>query len=122
MPQAFLITNSRHSFLSYTILLVCFTFKPLFFKQLFTESVHLLCDQSTKRLPTRSPTYTLLALLSFSIPSEKTFVNSLIHSFRHPEQFSTFGTLRFFSRAFSPTCLSGKILSTHPLPYLKTPC
>ena len=48
IPNAFPLTNPRQSLLSYTILLVCVTSKPLFFKQSYMS---------------------LSAILSFSIPS-----------------------------------------------------
>ena len=56
----------RHSFLSCTILLAYPTFEPLFFKQSFTESIHLFEGRPTKGLPLHNPTYTLLAIRSSS--------------------------------------------------------
>ena len=84
MPQALSLANNCHSLLSYTILLAWPTFKPLFFRQSFTESIHLFHHQTTKRLPTHSLTYTLLAILSFrnlSIwPNQRSTLSSILSS------------------------------------------
>ena len=53
--HAFPLTNPRHTLLSCTILLVCPTSKPLFFKQSFMVSIHLFRDLPTERLPAHTP-------------------------------------------------------------------
>ena len=78
-------------------ILACSTFKPLFFRQSFTESIHLFRSHSTKRLPTHSPKYTLLAILSFPIlsilPNHRRKLSSVLPFIllRHPTHLSNPG-------------------------------
>ena len=58
------LTNPRHTLLSCTILLACLTSKPLFLKQSFTVSIHLLRG----------------------LPTENTFINLFVYILRHPAQ------------------------------------
>ena len=63
----------RHSFLSFTILLACPTFKlPFLF-----QTVHLFSGRSTKLLPIHSPSYTFLAVLPSPILSIWLFIHPL---------------------------------------------
>ena len=62
MPHAFPLTNPRHTLLLCTIPLACLTYKPLFFKQSFTVSIHLFRSLPTEWLPAHS-------ILSLSILS-----------------------------------------------------
>ena len=101
MPLHSPFTNNCHSRLSYIILLDCPAVKSLFFKQSFTESFHLFRYWPTRQLPTHSPTYTLLAILSFSIlsiwPYQRRKLSSILSStpFATPYNYleRAFGTL-----------------------------
>ena len=68
-PMYFPLTNPCLSLLSWTILLACLIPKIFYLRQSFTVSVHLFCGLPTEQLPAHSPTYTLLAILSFSVLS-----------------------------------------------------
>ena len=56
--QPFFLKNPHHSFLSYTLLHACPTFKNVFFRQSLTKSIHLFRGRPTKRLPTHTLPHT----------------------------------------------------------------
>ena len=81
----------RHTLLSCTILLVCLTYKPLFFKHSFTVSIHLFQGLLTETSSTHSyidpfSNPVVLHSLHMAKPSENTCINLFVHTLRHSAQ------------------------------------
>ena len=102
----FPLTNPHHLFPSYTILLACLISKPLFKKIILHISIHLFCGLLIKQLPIQFPTYTLIAILSFS--SLSTWLN----------HWRTTSILFFIPLMQEPTTLMLQLSSHSPLPHL----
>ena len=104
MPHIFPLTNPHHLLLSYTILLACLAYKPLFF---LNSPSQYQPTSSTADVSSHSPTYTLLAILQ-SLHMANHLINPLSTPFMtlHNSLIYVFGTLPTLLIPSKPLTLS----------------